>query len=146
MEAVGEPKATGKKKPFTRGQSIGALSGAISIDKAVGDEVLLNRCNSAKHAGVIGRQEAELRDQQQRSVDLSRSVVLDKGVALAIVGTFEDLVGDAIADFDPVIAWSLIAVLVNRFDAAVERDPGHHLGECKMTRPAAHLPDPLVGL
>src|SRR5580704_10022005 len=146
VEAVGEPKAAGKKNPFTRGQSIGALTGAISIDKAVGDEVLLNRCNGAKHPRVVGRQKPELRDQQQRSVDLSRAVILDEGVSLAIVGAFEDLIGDAIADFAPVIARSFVTVLLNRFDAAVERDPGHHLGKGKMTRPAAHLPDPLIGL
>ena len=98
------------------------------------------------HPRIFGRQKAELRDQQQRGVEVARAVILDKGVALAVIGLVEDLRGDLGAQLLPVAAGAFKAELVDPLDRAVEGDPGHDFREREMPRLAARLPHALIGL
>ena len=63
----------------------------IAADEAVLHQLALDRHDRAADPRVVRRQKAELRDQQQRGVEVARAVILDEGVALRVIGLVEDL-------------------------------------------------------
>src|SRR5690606_38321298 len=102
--------------------------------------------DGARDARVIRRQEADLRNEQQRCVELGSVVVLDEGVARGIVAVAQDVRMDFPAHRRPTLLRALEFESLARFDAAVERDPGHDTRVGERARRAAYLPDALVGL
>src|SRR5207249_5718081 len=100
----------------------------------------------AVHPRILGRQKAELRDQQQRSVEVARAVILDEGVALAVVRLVEDLRSDVGAKLFPMAGRTFEAELFDPFDRAVESHPGHDFRKGEVSWLAARLPHALIRL
>src|SRR5580700_1088840 len=126
-EAVGEPEAAGEKDALAGRQPVGTRAAWVTANKAVLNQLALDRLDRAADPRVLARQKAELRDQQQRGVEIAPSVIPDEGVARGVVGAIEDLRVYFVAYGLPMRAGSLEPVLLDRFDGAVEGNPAHDL-------------------
>jgi len=82
---------------FTGRQPVGSGGARVTADKAVLHQLGFDRGDRAENARVVGRQKPDLRDQQQRGVEIASAVVLDEGVALAVEAPLKDLRGDPAA-------------------------------------------------
>src|SRR5712691_13273127 len=145
-KAVGQPETAGQEHPLVRRQPIRLWPGRIAADEAVAHQLALDRRDRATDPRIVGRQEPQLWDQQERGIEIARAVILDEGVALAVIGPVEDLLGDLAPHLVPMLARPVEPELLDRFDAAVESDPGHDFREGELAWWAADLPDALVRL
>ena len=76
--------------------------GRVAQDEAVrGGQLALDRLDGADHPLVVRRQEAHLRDEQQRGVQLLRAVGLREGVALLVVALLAHVPVDVVAQLAP---------------------------------------------
>ena len=71
---------------------------------------------------------------------------VDKGVRSAVETLLADVAVDRLAQRSPLLERRLEAEGFRALDAAVERDPGHHLGKHIVPAVAAPLPDPVIRL
>src|SRR5205823_10790964 len=78
-------------------------------------------------------------------VEPLRAVRLGEGIQLDVEALLADLAVDRCADLPPALDRPRAAEPLDRLDAAIERDPGHHLRMGEVAPWAAHLPDSLVG-
>src|SRR6478672_4273957 len=116
LVAVDEPERAGKKDAFANREPVDAvIARSISEDKAVTQEVALDRCDRAAHARVACGEEADERDQEQAGVELLRAVGLDEAAKRLVVPTLEHLRSDLVANLMPTIDWTIQSVL---FDGA----------------------------
>src|SRR5215469_12443001 len=143
-KAVGEPETAREEDAFARRQSIRPGGAWVAAHKPIMHKLALDRRDRAANAQIVRRQKPELRDEQQRSVELARAVMPDEGAAFVIIALREDLLGDLVAQTLPMSTRSVEPVLFDRFDRTVESYPGHDFGKGEVARLAAYLPDPLV--
>ena len=83
------------------GQPVDVGLGAVAQQQAVVQQVVLERGDGAEHPRVVGRDEPDLRQLQQRGVDLGRAVVLHERVALGVEALSLDLAAQRVAQLDP---------------------------------------------
>ena len=102
------------------------LARRIADDEAVVEELSLDGLDSAPHAFIGRRKEADQGLQQEAGVELTGPIGLCEGVALGV----ETLVTHLAVDLSPQPLPAL--------GRAIEPEPRR--------RPAAHFPDPVVGL
>ena len=130
--------------PSLPSQAVVGLFDLVAEDEAVLGQFGGDRVDGGANAGVVGRQEAEQRDQQQRGVErvgvevLAEDPVADpalEDLGVEFVGLALPLVGDLI---EPDGA--------GQAHAAVDRDPDHQLRGDVVLGLSARLPDPLVGM
>ena len=109
-------------------------------------ELVGDRQHRRPHALVVGGQEADQRDQQQRGVERVGLVVLAEDAALADAA-LEDLGLHRVRLRSPARRRARSRPrLAGEPGGAVERDPAHQLRGDVVLGLAARLPDPLVGL
>src|SRR5439155_26851938 len=94
---------------------------------------------------VVGRQEADERDDEQARIEALGAVEADEGVELGVEALAEHLLVDLRPDAAPAVDGPGAAEALDRLHAAVEGDPRHHLRVREMAPRAADLPDALVG-
>ena len=67
---VGEPEAAGEERALARRQPVARPRRVVAQHEAVLDQLALDRRDRADDARIVGRQEADQRDQQQARVQL----------------------------------------------------------------------------
>src|SRR5204862_200953 len=146
-QIVGEPERAREECTLARRQAVDALVlvvAGIAVDESVAVELSLDRGDRAHHPGVVRRQEADERDDEQAGVEPLRTVRLREGVELAVEAALEHLALDLVAHLPPALDRPGALELLDRLDAPVERDPGHHLRVREVAATAADLPDPVA--
>ena len=139
-----QPERADGERALLPAHPIVRLFGAVAQHHAVDGQLVGDCEHRGADARVVGRKEANQRDQEHRRVQRLAAVVLDEhpslvDAALADVGL--DLVGDTL----PRPGELGIAVHLRQPRPAVQRDPAHELGGSEVLRLAAHLPETLVG-
>src|SRR5438067_881396 len=94
----------------------------------------------------LRRQEAELGDQQQAGIEVTRAVALDEAAEIAIETLAADVIVNFGGDGAPAIDRAVELEAFRALDRAIERDPAHDLRIGELLPARAHLPDALVGL
>src|SRR5262249_42213182 len=95
---------------------------------------------------IVCRQEADQGDEQQARIELAAAEALCEGVALAVESPLANRRVHAIADFAPGFQRSRKLESLGIAHRAIERHPGHDLGEGKVATTASHFPDSFVRL
>ena len=126
-------------------KAVVGLVDAVAQDQPVVVQLVSDRENCGAHALIVGRQEADQRDQQGRGIERNRVVVLDEHATL-IDTPCEDLGAHLLGSALPALREIRLAAELCQTRTAVERDPAHQLRGDVVLRSAACLPDPLVGL
>src|SRR5690606_19848865 len=116
----------------------------VADDETVVDELALDRGNRADDALVAGRQETDLRNQEQRRVERRAAVMLHERAPPRVVAVREHVAADCLALLRPPFRVAGEAKVLGRFHASVERDPAHDARMRERARGTAHLPDALV--
>src|SRR6266487_5080803 len=147
MQTVSEPKGARKKNAFATRQSINLFFlRSISKHEAILHKLAFNRLNSAAHTLISGRQKASHWHQEQTRVERVRPIKLRERFLARVVTAFADFRVDLIANFLPALEMFVCraATFLNKFDRAIERDPGHHFRMRKMFAAATYLPHSFV--
>src|SRR5262249_35017819 len=76
----------------------------------------------------------------------TRAVGFDKGIGSAVETLLADVAVDGLAQRSPLLQRRLEAEGFRALDAAVERDPGHHLGKHIVPAVASPFPNPACRL
>src|SRR6185312_5232882 len=97
-QILGEPERARDECPFTSGQIV---VGGVAADEAVLGEVGGDGVDGAGHPLVVGGDEAGVREEQQRRVDLLRSKRAPEGAAAVVVALPVDRAGDPVAITPP---------------------------------------------
>ena len=118
----------------------------VPVDEAVAHELTLDRGHGADHPWIVGREETDEWDHQQTRIQSLRAVELGEGVELDIEALLADLPVDLGAGRAPPVGRAVPAEALDGLNAAVERDPSHHLRVCEVPARAAYFPDAFVGL
>jgi len=125
------------------GQAVDARVGAVAQHEAIAHEGLLDALDSGEHARVVGRAVADLREEEQRRVDLRGAVVLSEVAvhdALLV-----DLGTGALAQGPPGVDVAVETVLLDGAHGPVEGRPDHDARVGEAAQVAADLPDAVVG-
>src|SRR6185437_1129861 len=101
---IDQPKRAGEKCAFSCRQAIHALRAmvGIALDQSIAKQFFLNGLHRSLDARIMRRKKTDQRDHQQAGIDLSRSIILRKGVARRI---------------EPLVAYVLMDLLSNPFPA-----------------------------
>src|SRR5712692_10850855 len=96
-ERVREPEAAGQERAFLAGQAVVDPLRPVPQHEPVHHELALDGFDGADDARMGRRQESDLRQQQQRRIEVVRTIGLHEGVA----GFAEAALADLVADFLP---------------------------------------------
>ena len=144
-----EPERAGQERPLAGREAVHVrvlLVRAVPLDEPVLREVALDRGDGGRDARVVDREEADERQEQEARVEPVRAVRLRERADALVEALPAHLGVHLVAQREPPLDRPGATVLLHDPDAAVERDPRHHLRVGEVATRAAHLPDPLVGL
>ena len=145
-QVVDEPERAGEEHPLAARHPVEVVVGDIAAHQPVDAEPLLDRLDRAGDPRVLGRQEADQRQHQERAVERLAAVVLHEAVQPRVEPLAADLGVDPVGDRPPAVGRAGQPEAGHRLRRPVERHPGHHLGVGEVPPRPAHLPDAVVGL
>jgi len=127
------------------GKTVVGARCVVPQDESIDQEVLLDRGDGASHPGIIERQKAYGRNQQETRVELRRSVGLNEAAEAGVEAARADLIVNRLAQRAPSGQRPGESGGFHRPDAPVQCDPGHHLGVDEVAGASPDLPDTFVG-
>jgi hypothetical protein len=124
---VREPEATGQEGAFAGRQPIPRRGGVVPKHEPAAQELSLDGLDRALDAHIVGRQEADLRDQQRARVQQVAVVRLDKRPETRVECPPADLLVDLSMDPPSPVHRAVEPERLHRLDGPVKRHPRHHL-------------------
>src|ERR1039457_989967 len=143
---VRQPEAASQEGALSRRETVGLLVCVISQHKSIANEIALNSCQCTAHTRVVRWQEAYHWDQQETGIERRDAKGLHERILFGIEAFVADLLVNRIANGTPMIEGPLQSILFNRSYCAVEGDPRHDFGVCKMLATTSHFPDAAIRL
>src|SRR5689334_18133327 len=139
-----EPEGADQEAALLAAEAVVGLLDLVAEDEPVLGQLGGDRLDRGAHARVIGRQEAQQRDQQGGGVEGVGLVVLAKDAPAH--AALEDLLPHAGRRALPLLGQLVDPETAREASAAVDRDPDHQLRGDVVLGFAARLPDSLVGV
>src|SRR5438552_613462 len=109
-------------------------------------ELLGDRVRRSHHPVVVVRAEVDTRDQQQRGVERARAELAHEYAALVVVSVAVDRLADLLTHPFPAIRRRAARGRLGKLERAIDGRPAHHFRVHEVSRFAADLPDPPIGL
>src|SRR5206468_8854321 len=98
------------------------LAGVVAQHQTIDQKLAFDRRDRAAHARILRRQEAELGDQQQAGIEVTRAVALDEAAEIAIETLAADVIVNFGGDGAPAIDRAVELEAFRALDRAIERD------------------------
>ena len=141
-----QPERAGQERVLVAGDAVDAGLGPVAEQQPVAHQVGFHGRDRAEDPRIVARQEADLRDRQQRGIDLGGVVVLGERAAAVVEATTEYLLAHPVPKSPPLVDRPLEPVPLHGAHRPVERHPDHHPAVREVSLRTADLPQAVVGL